>query len=77
MTDREKLGRELAAVLDRIESEEAALRELVKARRERIAGQRERARELRDLIAGRTGAQSVILETLEEAGEVADRKGRK
>jgi len=54
------LAEQLAAVLDRIDLEEERLRELVKNRKERIAGLRERARELRDVIIGRTGAQLSI-----------------
>lgn len=59
-------------MLDRIEAEEESLRELVKARKERIAGLRDRARELRDLLAGRKGTQGVILATLDAARRAAD-----
>jgi hypothetical protein len=55
--DARKLGRELAAVLDRIEREEADLKEETKDRRGRIAKLHRRVNELRDLLAGRSGEQ--------------------
>lgn len=68
------VGVELGKVLDRIESEEAALRDLVTSRKERIAGLRERASELRDVLAGRKGSQGVILATIEAAARVGKGK---
>lgn len=50
-------GEQLGAVLDRIEAMEEALKEEVKERRGEIAKLKKRARNLRDLIAGRAGAQ--------------------
>lgn len=68
-------ARELAAVLDRIDQEEEDMRSEVKERKDRIAALRSRARELRDLLTGRKGAQGVIGATLAEAAEVGRRKG--
>lgn len=74
------LGRELGAVLDRIDRERAALAELVKERKGRIANLESRAHKLRDLLAGRDLDQvempgTGVTEMLDAAGRVADRKG--
>lgn len=74
------LGRELGAVLDRIDRERAGLAELVKERKGRIANLETRAHKLRDLLAGRDLEQLDVpgtetTEVLGEAREVASRKG--
>ncbi len=71
-------GEELAAVLDRIDGERERLADIVKDRKGRIAALEKRARQLRDLIAGRDFEQETIpgtevTEVLTEAAEVADR----
>jgi hypothetical protein len=53
-------GRELGAVLDRIDREHQALVELVKERKGRIAALEKRAHHLRDLLAGRDFEQEEI-----------------
>lgn len=53
-------GRELGAVLDRIDREHATLVELVKERKGRIAALEKRAHHLRDLLAGRDFDQEEI-----------------
>ena len=72
----EKVGRELAAVLDQLDQAEAELREVVKERKEGLAALRSRARELRDHITGRRGSQTLLEAALGEARGVADRKKR-
>lgn len=64
--DREWYARELARVLDEIDAKEEALREEVKERRGEVAKLRKRAKELRDVVSGKRGAQL----DLGAAGEV-------
>lgn len=65
-TDREWYARELARVLDEIDAKEEALRDEVKERRGEVAKLRKRAKELRDVVSGKRGAQL----DLTAAGEV-------
>lgn len=74
--NREQVAGELAEVLDRIDAEEERLKEHNRRAKERIAGLRDRARNLRDVIAGRSGVQLPMAVTvLDEARRVAKRKG--
>ncbi len=75
-----EIGRELGAVLDRIDRKRADLAELVKERKGEIAKLEARAFKLRDLLAGRDFDQLDVpgtetSEVLAEAHEVAGRKG--
>jgi predicted nuclease with TOPRIM domain len=55
--DREWYAQELARVLDDIDDKEAAIREEMKERRGEVAKLRKRAKELRDVVSGKRGAQ--------------------
>lgn len=74
--DREATARELVELLDRIDDAEEAIKKATKEAKERIGGLRDRARELRDVLAEKKGAQlPLAAAALEEAREVARRKG--
>jgi hypothetical protein len=74
--DRDAVSRELTDVLDRIDVEEERAREASKRARERIGGLKDKARELRDVLAGRRGVQLPMpAAVLDEAREVKARKG--
>lgn len=73
--DREAIARELTDTLDRIDAEEEKARDASKRAKERIGGLKDKARELRDVLAGRRGVQlPIAAAVLAEAGKVRDRK---
>lgn len=75
--DRDAVARELTEVLDRIDQEEEKAREASKRAKERVGGLKDKARELRDVLAGRRGVQlPMAAAVLEEANEVKARKGQ-
>jgi hypothetical protein len=75
--DREATARELVELLDRIDEAEEAIRKATKEAKERVGGLRDKARELRDLLAGKKGAQlPLAAAVLEEARAEEWKKAR-
>lgn len=73
--DREWYGRELARVLDEIDAKEEAIREELKERRGEVAKLKKRAKELRNIVSGRNGAQLDLTAGDAAAALAAARKG--
>jgi hypothetical protein len=66
--DHEAAARELVDLLQRIDDAEEAIRKATKEAKERIGGLRDKARELRDLLAEKKGSQlPLAARVLEEA----------